>query len=160
MEIKNIFCKVMEQRVFNGDFFTENVEQMVIQANSSIDIHLKDGMVRTYKTCKLRGNRHETTFTEKFTGKIVCASCGNLYHKYSCYRKYVYWRCSGKSKVRTECSGRNFQDSDIRKVSVYMMGMEKFDGAEFDKAIDHITALEDGSLEFHFYNGRAERWQR
>lgn len=159
-EIKDIFCKVMEQEDFDEEFFTETVERMVVQANGSIDIHLKDGTARAYKTFRLRGNRHETTFTEEFTGKVVCASCGNLYHRYSCYGKYVYWRCSGKSKVRTECSGRDSQDSDIRKVSAYMMGMEEFDGTAFNEAVDHITAWEDGSLEFHFYDGRAERWQR
>lgn len=59
-----------------------------------------------------------------------------------------------------ECGGRDFQDSDIRKVSAYMMGMEKFDGAVFSEAIDHITVLEDGSLEFYFNDGREERWKR
>lgn len=159
-EIREIFCKVMGLETFDEDFFTETLERIVVQENGSIDFHLKDGMVRTYKTFKLRGNRHEATFTEEFTGKIVCASCGNPYHRYSCYGKYVYWRCSGKSKVRTECSGRDFQDSDIRKVSAYMMGMEEFDAEAFNETVDHITALEDGSLEFHFYDGRAERWQR
>lgn len=107
-EIREIFCKVMGLEIFDEDFFTEILEQMVVQANGSIDFHLKDGTVRTYKTFKLRGNKHETTFTEEFTGKIRCASCGNLYHRYSCYGKYVYWRCSGKSKVRTQCGGRDF----------------------------------------------------
>lgn len=121
---------------------------------------MKDGTVRTYKTFKLRSNRHETTSTNEFIGKIVCASCGNLDHRYCCNGKYVYWRCSGKSKVRTECSGRDFRDSDIRKVSAYMMGMEEFDGEKFNQSVDHIMALEDGSLEFYFNDGRAERWQR
>lgn len=159
-EIKEIFCKLMEQDDFNEEFFTETVERMVVQANGSIDIHLKDGTVRTYKTFKLRSNRHETTSTDEFIGKIVCASCGNLYHRYCCNGKYVYWRCSGKSKVRTECSGRDFRDSDIRKVSVYMMGMEEFDGEKFNQFVDHIMALEDGSLEYHFKEGRMEKWQK
>lgn len=159
-EIKDIFCSVMEQEGFDENFFAETVERMVVQPSGSIDFYLKNGTVRTYKTFKLRRNKHETTFTEEFAGKIVCASCGNLYHRYSCYGKYVYWRCSGKSKVRTECGGRDFQDSDIRKVSAYMMGMEKFDEAAFSEVVDHITAFPDGSLEFYFYDGRTERWQR
>lgn len=159
-EIRDIFCKVMGTETFDDEFFTETVERMVVQKNGSIDFHLKDGEVKTYQTLKLRSNRHETTSTEEFTGKIVCASCGNLYHKYCCSGKYVYWRCSGKSKVRTECDGRDFQDSDIRKVSAYLMGLEEFDGTEFEKQIKEIVALEDGSLECHFYNGRTEQWQR
>lgn len=159
-EIKEIFCKVMGQEAFDERYFTETVERMVVQKTGSIDFHLKDGTVRIYRTLKLRSNRHESTFTEEFKGKIWCASCGNLYHRYCCYGKYTYWRCSGKSRVRTECGGRDFQDSDIRKVSAYMMGMEEFDAEAFREAVDYITALPDGSLEFHFYDGREERWQR
>lgn len=159
-EIKEIFCMVMGLEAFDEGFFTETMERMVVQKTGSLDFHLKDGTVKTYETLKLRSNRHENTSTDEFTGKIRCAFCGNLYHRYCCYGKYTYWRCSGKSKVRMECGGRDFQDSDIRKVSAYMMGMEDFDRAAFSEAVDHITALEDGSLEFHFYDGRAERWQR
>ena len=54
---------------------------------------------------------------------------------HTCYGKYVYWRCSGKSRVRTECHGQDFVDSNIRKVSAYMMGMEEFDGKEFEFCI-------------------------
>ena len=160
LEIKEIFCKVMGQETFNEDFFTETVSQMVVQKTGSIDFHLKDSTVRRYETLKLRSNRHENTSTDEFIGKIRCASCGNLYHKYCCYGKYTYWRCSGKSKVRTECSGRDFQDSDIRKVSAYLMGMEDFDRNEFEKQVQELVAFENGSLEIHFYDGRAERWQR
>ncbi len=159
-EMKEIFCMVMGLEAFDEGFFTETVERMVVQKTGSIDFHLKDGTVKTYETLKLRSNRHENTSTDEFTGKIRCASCGNLYHRYCCYRKYTYWRCSGKSKVRTECGGRDFQDSDIRKVSAYMMGMEEFDAEAFNGTVDYITAFPDSSLEIHFYDGRAERWQR
>lgn len=160
LEMKEIFCMVMGLEAFDEGFFTETVERMVVQKTGSIDFHLKDGTVKTYETLKLRSNRHENTSTDEFTGKIRCASCGNLYHRYCCYGKYTYWRCSGKSKVRTERSGRDFQDSDIRKVSAYMMGMEEFDAEAFNGTVDYITAFPDGSLEIHFYDGRAERWQR
>ena len=159
-EMKEIFCMVMGLEAFDEGFFTETVERMVVQKTGSIDFHLKDGTVKTYETLKLRSNRHENTSTDEFTGKIRCASCGNLYHRYCCYGKYTYWRCSGKSKVRTECRGRDFQDSDIRKVSAYMMGMEEFDAEAFNGTVDYITAFPDSSLEIHFYDGRAERWQR
>lgn len=159
-EIREIFCKVMEQDDFEDRFFTENVERMVVQKSGSIEFHLKDGTVRIYETLKLRNYRHEMTSTDEFVGKIVCESCGNSYHRYCCGGKYVYWRCSGKSKVRTECGGVDFQDSGIRKVSAYMMGMEEFDGEAFCKTVDHITVLESGGLRFHFYDGRTEQWQK
>lgn len=158
-EIREIFCKVMGQDTFEDTFFTETVERMVVQKSGSIEFHLKDGTVRIYETLKLRNYRHEMTSTDEFVGKIVCESCGNLYHRYCSGGKYVYWRCRGKSKVRTECRGIDFQDSSIRKVSAYMMGMEEFDGETFCKTIDHVTVLKSGGLKFYFYDGRTEQWQ-
>lgn len=131
-----------------------------MQKTGSIDCHLKDGTVRTYKTLKLRSNRHEATSSDVFERKIRCVSCRNIYHRYNCYGKYVYWRFSGKSRVRTECRRQDFVDSNICKVSVYMMGMEEFDGAEFERQIKEILALEDGSLEYRFQEGRTETWGR
>ena len=159
-EIKDIFCRVMGKKTFDEVYFTKTVDHMVIQASGSIDFHLTDGTVRTYETLKLRSNRHETTSTDEFTGMIRCACCGNLYHRYCGYGKYVYWRCSGKHKVRTECNGQDMADFNIRKVSAYILGMEDFDGEAFTEQIDHITALEDGSLEYIFKDGRAKKWQR
>lgn len=159
-EIKDIFCKVMGKEVFDADYFTETVELMVVQKSGSIDFHLKDGTVRTHEAFKLRSNRHESTSTDEFAGKIRCASCGNLYRRYSCYGKYVYWKCSGKSRARTECGGQDFADSNIRKVTAYMMGLDEFDGEEFEKQIEGITVLEDGSLEYHFREGRTAVWQK
>lgn len=114
----------------------------------------------SYETLKLRSNRHETTSTDEFTGMIRCACCGNIYHRYCGYGKYVYWRCSGKHKVRTECNGQDLADFNIRKVSAYILGMDDFDGKAFTEQIDHITALEDGSLEYFFKDRRAKKWQR
>ncbi len=159
-EIKEIFCGIMGQESFDEGYFLKTVERMVVQKTGSIDFHLKDGTARHYETLKLRNSIHRTTSTDEFIGKIKCASCGNLYHRYSCYGTYVYWKCLGKSKAGTECCGKDLADFNIRKVSAYIMGLEEFDGAEFGKQVEGITALEDGSLEFNFYGGRTERWQR
>lgn len=40
------------------------------------------------------------------------------------------------------------------------MGMDEFDGAEFEKQIKGITALEDGSLAFEFKEGGTNQWQK
>lgn len=159
-EIKEIFCGIMEQETFDEGYFLKTVERMVVQKTGSIDFHMKDGTVKTYETLKLRNSIHRTTSTDEFTGKIKCASCGNLYHRYTAYGKYVYWRCSGKSKARTECCGKDLADFNIRTVSAYIMGMDEFDGAEFEKQIKDITALEDGSLVYEFKEGGTKRWQR
>lgn len=158
-EIKDIFCKVLGQDAFDEVFFDRMVERIVVQKSGSIKFYLKDGAIKTYETLKLRSNRHTTTSTDEFMGKIRCASCGNIYHQYR-FGKYVYWYCSGKKKVRTECEGQDFSDFNLRKISAYIMGLEEFDEAEFEKQIKEITVLEDGSLEYHFYEGRTEQWQR
>lgn len=145
-EIRDIFCKVMGKKSFDEDYFTKVIDRMVVQASGSIDFHLKDGSIRTYETLKLRSNKHETTSTDEFTGKIVCASCGNTYLRYCGSGKYVYWRCSGKHKVRTECSGQDMADFNIRKVTAYILGMDDFDGTSFTEQIDRIKALEDERL--------------
>lgn len=159
-EIKEIFCGIMEQETFDEGYFLKTVEWMVVQKTGSIDFHLKDGTVKTYETLKLRSSVHRTTSTDEFTRKIKCASCGNLYHRYTAYGKYVYWRCAGKSKARTECCGKDLADFNIRTVSAYIMGADEFDRAEFEKQIKGITALEDGSLVYEFKEGGTKRWQR
>lgn len=159
-EIKKIFCKTMGLDSFDEDYFLKPTERMVIQKSGSIEFHLKDGTVKIHETFKLRSNVHKTTSTDEFTGKIKCASCGNLYHRYSCYGKYVYWQCSGKSKVRTECNGQDLADCNIREISSYIMGIDEFNEAEFEKQIQEILVHQDGSLEYKFYDGRAKRWQK
>lgn len=159
-EIKEIFCNIMGQKAFDEDYFLKTVERMVVQKTGSIDFHLKNGTARHYETLKLRNSIHRTTSTDEFVGKIKCASCSSLYHRYSCYGTYVYWRCAGKSKAGTECCGKDLADFNIRKVSTYIMDMEEFDGAEFEKQIKGITALEDGSLAFEFKEGGTKRWQK
>ena len=138
-EIKEIFCGIMEQETFDEGYFLKTVERIVVQKTGSIDFQLKDGTVKTYKTLKLRNSVHRTTSTDEFIGKIKCASCGSLYHRYTAYGKYVYWRCAGKSKVRTECCGKDLADFNIRTVSAYIMGVNEFDGAGFEKQIKGIT---------------------
>ena len=159
-EIRDIFCRIMKKNVFDEDYFLNTVERIIVYKTGTIDFNLENGNVKQFKTFKLRKNVHETTSTDEFTNKIICASCGNTYHRYCCGGKYVYWHCSGKSKVKTECCAHDIADFNLRRISAYIMDCEEFDGEEFIKAIDHITALEDGSLEYTFKDGRTETWER
>ena len=74
--------------------------------------------------------------------------------------KWVYWYCIGKKRKNVECHDANCTDYKLRQVSAYMMGLEEFDGVEFEKQIEEIMISSDGSMEFHFKEGRTERWQR
>jgi len=159
-ELKSIFCELMGQPEFDEDYFNKTVDRIVVQKTGSVDIHLKDGTLRTFKALKLRVNKHISTSTDEFAGKIRCAACGNLFKRSVHRGKYVYWHCSGKDKVRTECKARNIADNEIRQVAAYVMEMDEFNVPEFERQIDHITMEEDGSMDFTFYDGREIRWQR
>ena len=54
----------------------------------------------------------------------------------------------------------NYADFKLRRISASILGLEEFDEAEFERQIEEIVALEDGSLEYHFREGRTQRWQK
>ena len=158
-DIREIFCSVMGQDFFDDDYFRDTVEKLVVLDTGSIDFHLKDGTVRRYETLKLRSNLHETTSTDEFAGKLICSCCGNEYHRYCGREKYVYWRCAGKSKVRTVCTNQDYADCNLRKVTAYVMGTPDFDEEAFTEQVDHI-AVSAESLEYHFKDGSIKSWQK
>lgn len=160
-EIREIFCKVMQKKSFDDEFFTASVEKMIIQKTGSIDFYLKDGTGRHFETLKLRNNvNHITTETDEFIGKIKCGICGNVLRRYCSYGKYHYWYCPGKSKVRTECNAQDLADCNLRTVSAYIMGMDEFDAHKFEKQVKEIIVQKDGSLKYYFYDGSEKTWQK
>ena len=159
-EIKFAFCKTFECDVFDTEFFNAVISKIIIQKTGSIDFHTIDGTVRHFENFKLRINHHESTLTEEFAGKIVCAKCGNIYHKYVIREKYLYWYCSEKGKITTECRNADFSDCNLRRITAYIMQTDEFDGSTFLQEIDYISVNSDGSLEYHFKDGRIKKWQR
>ena len=133
---------------------------MAVLPDGDIKFRLAGGETKTWKNLHLDPPRHVATVTDCFQGKIRCAACGNTYHRVNGAGKWVYWYCIGKKRKNVECHNPNYTDYKLRQVSVHMMGLEEFDEAEFEKQIEEITAFPDGSLEFNFYGGRKERWQR
>nr|WP_304710876.1 hypothetical protein [uncultured Acetatifactor sp.] len=53
----------------------------------------------------------------------------------------------------------NYADFKLRRISASILGLEEFDEGEFERQIKDIVALEDGSLEYHFREGRMQTWQ-
>ena len=72
----------------------------------------------------------------------------------------MYWYCIGKKRSNVECHNVNYADFKLRRISVSILGLEEFDEAEFERQIEEIVVLEDGSLEYHFREGRTQTWQR
>ena len=159
-EIKSAFCKVFECDAFDDNFFRSVISKIVIQKTGSIDFHAVDGNVQHFENFKLRVNYHESTLTEEFTGKIVCAECGNLYHRYVMREKYIYWYCIGKGRVTIGCRNVDFSDCNLRQITTYIMGTDKFDGSAFLKEISYISVNPDGNLDYYFKDGRIKKWQR
>ena len=101
--------------------------------------------------------------TYPFTGKIQCGICGQNFTRRKGIAKgkaYVSWFCRAKKEVGMTCISHNYSEKKLMKICAGLMGTDCFDGAAFEKSVRLITALLDGSLEFQFYDGRVERWQR
>lgn len=159
-ELERISARTLGMDEFDGAVFEKAVLGMAVLPDGDIEFRLAGGEMKVWKNLHLDPPRHIATVTDCFQGKIRCAACGNTYHRVNGAGKWVYWYCIGKKRKNVECHNPNYTDYKLRQVSAYMMGLEEFDEAEFEKQIEEITAFPDGSLEFHFKEGRAEKWQR
>ena len=74
----------------------------------------------------------------------------------------MYWYCIGKryGYKGVECNNANYADFKLRRISASILGMEEFDEGEFERQIEEIMVMEDGSLEYHFREGRTQTWQK
>lgn len=159
-ELERISARMLGMDEFDGAVFEKAVRGITVMENGDLEFHLTGGETKVWKNLHLDPPRHIATVTDCFQGKVRCAACGNTYHRVNGAGKWVYWYCIGKKRKNVECHNPNYTDYKLRQVSAHMMGLEEFDEAEFEKQIEEITAFPDGSLEFNFYGGRKERWQR
>ena len=159
-ELERISAQTLGMDEFDGAVFEKAVRGITVMENGDLEFHLTGGETKVWKNLHLDPPRHIATVTDCFQGKIRCAACGNTYHRVNGAGKWVYWYCIGKKRKNVECHNPNYTDYKLRQVSAHMMGLEEFSEAEFEERIEEITAFPDGSLEFHFKEGRAEKWQR
>lgn len=97
-----------------------------------------------------------------FTKKIECGICGRRFTRKSQRvgeRVYCYWICRGKKEAGATCANVNWREDRLERISARMLGMEEFDGPAFERRISKIVVRGDGSLLYHFYEGRVELWQ-
>lgn len=159
-EIRDIYCKVFDVPEFNEALFKSSVTKIIIWKTGSVDFYTSNGTIRHYETLKLRDNYSDSTCTDAFVGKIRCAHCSILYSRYTARGKYTYWNCKGKHQTHIKCTARDISDSNLRRISAYVLGLEEFDSDIFTEQIEYIHAFTDGSLEYHFIDGRTTKWQR
>jgi site-specific DNA recombinase len=159
-ELEKISAQMMGMQDFDGDAFEKTVSLITVEKNGNLRFQFTDGSTKVWKNLRLHPQRHEVTVTDCFQGKIVCAHCGNTYHRVVSGDRWVYWYCMGKKKKGVECHSINYADFQLRRVSASVLGLKDFKESAFEQNIEKIMVLEDGSLEYHFYEGRTETWQR
>ena len=159
-ELERIAARTLGMQGFDETEFEKAVRGITVMESGDLEFRLAGGEKKVWKNLHLDPPRHIATVTDCFQGKIRCAACGNTYHRVNGAGKWVYWYCIGKKRKNVECHNPNYTDYKLRQISAYMMGIEEFSEAEFKEKVENITAFPDGSLEFHFKEGREERWQR
>ena len=98
-----------------------------------------------------------------FSGKIRCGICGANYTRKKGKvrdRTYVHWICRSKKETGTTCTNVNFSEETLKRISAQVIGTPEFDEKTFEKIIQKIVVQENGDLQFEFYGGRTETWQR
>lgn len=98
-----------------------------------------------------------------FTGKIKCGICGRNFTRRKGSGKgkaCASWFCRAKKETGITCRSRNYPEQKLMEICAELMGTGRFDGEAFEKSVKSVTAFPDGSLEIHFYDGRAGGWQR
>lgn len=159
-ELEKISAQMMGLEEFNGTMFDEAVKLITVEENGNLRFQFSDGSTKVWDNLHLHPHRHEVTVTDCFQSKIVCAHCGNTYHRVISADRWVYWYCMGKKKKDVECHSINYADFQLRRISASILGLRDFKESAFEQNIEKIMVLEDGSLEYHFYEGRTETWQR
>ena len=159
-ELKHICADVLETDAFDEAVFENQVKGITVLENGDLEFALIGGETRCWKNLHLNPPRHLVTVTDVFMGKIQCGKCGNIYHRVNSANKWVYWYCMGKKKKGSTCDNTNYTDYQLRQISAHILGLADFNEQIFTEQIESITVLEDGSLEYHFHEGRTEKWQK
>ena len=159
-ELEKISAQMMGTDEYDGEAFENAVKSITVEKNGDLRFQFTDGSTKAWENLHLHPQRHEVTVTDCFQGKIICAHCGNTYHRVVSADRWVYWYCMGKKKKGVDCHNINYADFQLRRISASILGLRDFKDSAFEEDIEKIVVLDDGSLEYHFYEGRMETWQR
>lgn len=99
--------------------------------------------------------------TVVFKSKIHCAGCGKNFWRTTNGRRWYkqpYWICGG---CKGKSGVKNIAEDILKALTAEALGLEAFDGADFAEQIDHIEALPERVLVYHFNDGTEVRkeWQ-
>lgn len=157
--LKDICSSILGSSVLERERLERQIREIIVLANGDLEFHLTGGETRRWNNIHINDSLHTFLLTESFRDKIRCGQCGNNYHRVNSYGKWVYWYCIGKKRKGIACHSKNYSDFQLRQISAHILGLEQFDEAIFSAQVQEIIVNEDGSLEYHFANGRTKTWQ-
>ncbi|MBR3108535.1 MAG: recombinase family protein [Clostridia bacterium] len=162
--LKAICTQVLGLSAFREDIFMAQVASITVKQNENLLFTLADGGTKEWENLHLSRYRHTTTVTDAFQEKVFCAACGLPYHRVKCANKWIYWYCIGKKRAGADHDpahhAPNIPDSHLRRISAHMMGAEEMNEAAFTDQVERIIVQPDGSMEYHFTDGRIAQWQK
>lgn len=90
-----------------------------------------------------------------FTGKLKCKDCGRNFQRITqtCDGK-CYWRCYSRRNHLAECHSIDLDEPTLENIAVHMLEIKQFDADHFRNQIEVIEVDPDGTMEFHFTDGR------
>ena len=161
--LKAICAQILGIPSFQEEVFTARVATITVEQNGNLLFTMRGGGTKEWENLHLSRYRHTTTVTDAFQDKVFCAACGKPYHRVKCANKWIYWYCIGKKRTGMDHDpshhGANMPDSHLRRISAHMMA-EEFDDSSFLCQVERITVQPDGSMEYHFTDGRIAQWQK
>jgi len=129
-KLMDVSAEILGLEIFDESAFEEQVREMTVMENGDIVFNLFGGDMKTWvrppKPVKLPQPVREKKPPEHcFDGKIFCGNCGRRFGRVKSDTKdhHIYWHCSGKDKVRTECKARNIADNEIRQEQIRLIIM-------------------------------------
>lgn len=162
--LKAICAQVLGLPSFREDIFTAQVASITVEKNGNLLFAMAGGGTREWENLHLSRYRHTTTVTDAFQDKVFCSACGKPYHRVKCANKWIYWYCIGKKQTGMDHEpshhGANIPDSHLRRISAHMMGAEEMNEAAFTDQVEKVIVQPDGSMEYHFTDGRIAQWQK
>lgn len=171
--LKAVCAEVLGTEGFDDAVFSEQVEQVNVVGDDTLEFHFYDGSVLKKKwkstaksdwwTDERRAawgelHKHKSTNPNRhrfyeFTGLIKCGQCGENFRCQSSARKdgtrIRNWHCG-----RT-CGNINIRDDILKSMVCDALGLDDFSEESMDAALGKIT-VNGPSVSFHLRNGSIE----
>ena len=92
-----------------------------------------------------------------FTGKLRCKDCGRNFQRITQrYKEQItcYWQCYSRRNHLGECHSIYLDETTLETIASRMLEIKQFEADYFRAQVEVIEVDPDGTLEFHFTDGR------